>query len=32
MMIFDFKADPGLWMIGPEPGRDFGGVLNRWLL
>merc|ERR1711971_636380 len=24
-----FLAEAGLWMMGPEPGRDFGGVLNR---
>ena len=25
----NIKADAGIWMMGPEPGRDFGGVLNR---
>jgi len=24
-----YLASPGVWMVGPEPGRDLGGVLNR---
>merc|ERR1711971_636469 len=24
-----FLAEAGVWMMGPEPGRDFGGVLDR---
>merc|ERR1712018_198288 len=23
-----YLAEPRVWMMGPEPGRDFGGVLN----
>ena len=27
--LLHIKAEAGVWMMGPEPGRDFGGVLNR---
>ena len=23
------QPSTGVWMVGPEPGRDFGGILNR---
>ena len=28
-LVSSIKAEAGVWMMGPEPGRDFGGVLNR---
>ena len=23
------QESSGVWMVGPQPGRDFGGILNR---
>ena len=23
------QAGPGVWMVGPSVGQDFGGILNR---
>merc|ERR1711942_450794 len=24
-----FLPGPKVWMVGPEPGKDYGGILNR---